>query len=780
MSIKCDLHVHSKYSAKPTNWITQKFGVPESFTEPEYIYKTAKEKGMTHVTITDHNKITGALQLSEKYDDAFVSCEVTAIFPEDNCKCHILTYDITEKQYNELMRIRKNIYDTVSYLNENGISHALAHPFYGVSSNISQWHFERFLLMFDLFELNGFRSTHENNTLVYVINSLDNEIMQLLYEKHEVGDKIEPTIKGFIRGSDDHSGIFIGKNYTKNSGSEIKDFFKNTNLNSLCGYNATPKELAYAIYSVGYQHLNTKFDLYKYVDKNTFISTMHKFLTTDNSINGKSFLYKLFRPNKANKLVDNGDTMELLFKIIENGKDMAVNLNTHNIADKWFDLTSNVINEATKDLIDYLLIQIESGNFFNIFKSLGSLSALYFLIVPYYVSYFIFQDTKKFSQSINIENRIITNGDKLKVAHFTDTFNETNGVAVTLRQTAACAQKYGYDYTFLTCGEGSLLSNEIAFKPVKTYDLPEYPELKLPCPPIIDIIDYCYNNNFTYIHSATPGAMGLVALLIAKIFQKPLFSTYHTAFPQYIKSLTQEKFMEGITWQYMLWYYGQCDLIFARSEAFKQELIENGLDGKKIIVMPKGVDTGFYIPDKTKKANIKKRLLYLGRISKEKGLDVLAKAFKLLDDTYELYMVGDGPYKEELQKELQWSKNVYFTGYLYGNDLLKHYQQADLFVFPSTSDTMGNVILEAHACGLPTIVTNKGGPQENVIDKKTGFVIEGNDEKILAKTIENVFCNYDLSEMGRQCRKVVEKYSFDKAFLDWMEQCDNYLNGRWC
>ena len=108
--IKCDLHVHSKYSAKPTNWITKQFKAPESFTEPESIYETSKKLGMSFVTITDHNKIEGALELVDKYDDVFVSCEVTTHFPKDRCKCHVLTYDITENQYKEMMYLRKNIY----------------------------------------------------------------------------------------------------------------------------------------------------------------------------------------------------------------------------------------------------------------------------------------------------------------------------------------------------------------------------------------------------------------------------------------------------------------------------------------------------------------------------------------------------------------------------------------------------------------------------------------------------------------------------------------------
>ena len=94
--IKADLHVHSKFSKRPTEWILQKIGCPESFTEPRQLYKIAKQRGMTLVTITDHNMIDGCLEIAH-LPDTFISEEVTAYFPEDQCKVHVLVYNITEK-----------------------------------------------------------------------------------------------------------------------------------------------------------------------------------------------------------------------------------------------------------------------------------------------------------------------------------------------------------------------------------------------------------------------------------------------------------------------------------------------------------------------------------------------------------------------------------------------------------------------------------------------------------------------------------------------------------
>ena len=422
-------------------------------------------------------------------------------------------------------------------------------------------------------------------------------------------------------------------------------------------------------------------------------------------------------------------------------------------------------------LLDYFIKQLDSGNILNIFKPLSSLPTLYFLIVPYYISYFVFQNTKNFAKEVYVDGGYGTNGS-IKVAHFTDTFYEVNGVAVTLQQILKQVKKMEYDYNFITCSDHESILGGKVFKPLEIYDLPEYPELKLAYPPILDIVDYCFNEDFSHIHTATPGTVGLVGLLVAKLLNKPLYSTYHTAFPQYIDAMMDEPFMTDVAWSYMKWYYKQCDKVFARSEVFRQELINRGLDESKVFVMRGGVDLNRFVPGVKDKKD-KKRLLYLGRVSIEKNLDILVEAFKMLNrNDVEMYIVGDGPYKEEMENLLS-DYDVTFTGYLFGDDVVKQYQQADFFVFPSSTDTMGNVILEAHACGLPTIVTDKGGPQEHVVDKENGFIIHSKNAKMLCDTINIVINNYDLVEMSKKCRESVKHMTFENSFNGWMKEYEN-------
>ena len=149
--MRIDLHVHSKFSTRPSQWLLQKLGCPESFTEPHEIYHIAKTRGMTLVTITDHNRIEGALEIAH-LPDAFVSEEITTYFPEDRCKIHVLALNIDEAQHRDIQKVRENIYELVDYLLAAGILHILAHPLFSVNDRLTVTHLEKLLLLFKNFE----------------------------------------------------------------------------------------------------------------------------------------------------------------------------------------------------------------------------------------------------------------------------------------------------------------------------------------------------------------------------------------------------------------------------------------------------------------------------------------------------------------------------------------------------------------------------------------------------------------------------------------------------
>jgi hypothetical protein len=223
---RADLHVHSSHSNKPTYWALRKFNCPESYSSPELIYHAARKQGMDFVTITDHNTISGVLEIAH-LPGVFVSSEVTCYFPEDGCKLHVVVLNINEDSFREILELRKNLYELVDYLHRSGIPHFVAHPLYAQNNKLSADHLEKLLLLFRVFEVkNGARAKRYGTFLEEILDSLTPEIIAELADKHDMAPVGEsPWIKGRVGGSDDHSGLFIAGAHTIVSGATNLDEF---------------------------------------------------------------------------------------------------------------------------------------------------------------------------------------------------------------------------------------------------------------------------------------------------------------------------------------------------------------------------------------------------------------------------------------------------------------------------------------------------------------------------------------------------------------------------
>jgi glycosyltransferase involved in cell wall biosynthesis len=198
----------------------------------------------------------------------------------------------------------------------------------------------------------------------------------------------------------------------------------------------------------------------------------------------------------------------------------------------------------------------------------------------------------------------------------------------------------------------------------------------------------------------------------------------------------------------MGWFYENMDHIAVPSRAYLEQLVEKGFDRAKLYVMPRGVDLERFSPEKRDLSfwhqfnlNGEFKFFYAGRISKEKNLVNLLDAFRSLrgDDGFsaKLILAGDGPDLIELKQEYS-NENILFTGRLDGEALSRAYASADFFVFPSLTDTFGNVVLEAHACGLPAIVSEEGGPCEIVRSHNSGLVVNARSSASLAEALRTV------------------------------------------
>ncbi|MFN2343078.1 MAG: glycosyltransferase, partial [Desulfonatronovibrio sp.] len=709
---RMDMHVHSKYSTRPTQWILQKMGCSESYTEPAYIYKRLKEKGMDLITITDHNRIDACLEIAH-LEDTFISEEITTYLPDDRCKLHVLAYDVSESQHKEIQKVRPNVYELVDYLDLENIIHAIAHPFFSINGKMNYDNFEKLLLLFSIFEFNGARDTSLNTGLEFILNNLCPKDFEYLENKHGFKARsVRPYDKGMIGGSDDHSSLNIGRMFTEVEGicpkAEYLEKIQNRKSKAL-GSAATPKTMAHNLYAIGYQFCKKKFNLEKYVGRDSFLQFMDKALHPGHTP-PKNFLNSIltymsskrrFRPVQGNRelhQVLSKETEKLIRTDPEINKIVRASVNPReHMGAKWFRFASKAGNKVLSHSAEQLLRQASLSGFMNLFQTLGSAGSLYSMLSPYFLSYSMFnQDrilSRDFVKKFNEHKKIRQFKPDIKVAHFTDTFYEVNGVALTLQQQAALAAKSEKEMTIITCKPDSRYMQEKPnvknFDPIGVFELPEYPEIKLFYPPFLEMLDFCFDQKITHIHTATPGPIGMAALAVSRLLQLPIYGTYHTSLPQYTGYLTGDFALEAVMWRYMVWYYNQLNIVFAPSLSTSRELQAKGVRQEKLKVYPRGVDINRFSPGKRngffeKNFGIthKIKLLYVGRVSKEKNLHILEQAFKELvsvSDNIHLIIVGDGPYRYEMEYNLK-DLPVTFTGYLNGEDLTQAYASSDLFV----------------------------------------------------------------------------------------------------
>ncbi|SPF52690.1 Glycosyl transferases group 1 family protein (fragment) [Candidatus Desulfosporosinus infrequens] len=200
--------------------------------------------------------------------------------------------------------------------------------------------------------------------------------------------------------------------------------------------------------------------------------------------------------------------------------------------------------------------------------------------------------------------------------------------------------------------------------------------------------------------------------------------------------------MKGIVWGLFKWFHGFSELNFCPSHDTWQVLESKGIENLRI--WSRGIDTSAFNPN-YKNLNIRADLnaedktifLYVGRLAPEKDLDILMESIDIVNsshvDKVQFILVGDGPYAQQMKEHS--FDNVEFTGYLKGRELSAMYASSDVFVFPSSTETFGNVVLEAMASGLPVIAVNSGGVKENVIHNFNGLMCPPRDAISLATAI---------------------------------------------
>jgi glycosyltransferase involved in cell wall biosynthesis/predicted metal-dependent phosphoesterase TrpH len=734
--MKIDMHAHSTHSKHPSEWFLQRLGAQESYTPVEQVYQLAKSRGMEYVTITDHNTIDGAMELHAAHpEDTFVSVEVTAYFPENGCKVHVLVYDLTPQQFDAIQKIRSDIYALRDYLRQEDLTCSVAHATYSVNGRMDVDTLEKLILLFDVFEgINGARSRFYNEGWMDLLQNLTPNDVEAMYDRHGIRPWAEDSwIKGFTAGSDDHAGLFIGETYTICPRMPLKDYLRavRDKQTQAGGRHGGHKSLAFAVYKIA-----CDFSAHKSGGSgNRLFSMINSLIFHDGQLGIKERL--TVRRMKKDRETHNriiGNFFDELADRRERGMTIDDRINRAynslaNLSDAYFEM---IAGSLEKDLLN--------GDSARIIRNMSASLPALFLSAPFFSSlHHMHQDREHLQVLRKRLHQHSEQKQEKRVLWFTDTINDLNGVAVTLRALAITAHENKRNLRVVTClpedqGAADLPPGTLNLPCVYTFTPEFYNAYTFRIPSLLKSIDMIAEYNPDEIIVSTPGPVGGVGLLAARIMSIRCTGIYHTDFKRQADMFIGDEWVSSAVEAYTSYFFRWMNEIRVPTREYMRILSERGLDRTRMKEFRRGIDSSFAMRDPDRQEAIRQRfdlddaplLIWAGRLGKEKNLDFLASIYETIhaeDPKVRLMIIGDGPEREALQKRFASNPCVHFPGRVAREELPHYYALADLLVFPSTTDTFGMVVLEAQACGLPALVTNVGGPQEIVKSGNTGRVI---------------------------------------------------------
>ncbi|GAB4247037.1 MAG: glycosyltransferase [Candidatus Methylacidiphilales bacterium] len=787
---RCDLQVHSCYSDRPSEWVLRKLGMPESFTRPREAYERLRAAGMDLITLTDHNRLDGCLEIRE-LPGVFLSEEVTTYFPEDGCKVHLLVWNLTEAQHKRIQELRANLYDLGAYLRDEGLAHGVAHPLFSLNGRLTADHFEKLILHFRTFEgLNGTREPLAQEVASLILSQLTEAQTEALAERHKMKSPLDrPWEKSLFGSSDDHGGLYLAGAWTRVEGDHTPESFLQAVMNGKAEPGGRPGDalrFSNSIYHIiltfardrlgnkaprGLQLLGKVAERFLQGQNPTDIPVGEKIAHLAEAVmTGKAF--EFLNPNDPsfNRQV----ALYFLDPRVKTRLDEII-ASEREPERRVFRMASQITNDLSYKLFQQFLARVHKGELVESLQPVTGLLPIAASVAPYAFSFHSLHSNRPFLETT--ARRFLAEVPEFlrntKRAWFTDTLEDVNGVARTIRTMSLSAKKRGAGLVTVT-SRSQITITDIPIKnfiPVGEFELPEYELQKLSFPPFLEIVDYLEKERFTECIISTPGPIGLCALAAAKILGLRTVGIYHTDFPQYVRILTEDDFLETVAWKFMHWFYAQLDLVYVNSNFYRQCWIERGIAPDKLEILPRGLDTELFHPKRRDPNFWPKRgadgpvVLYVGRISKEKDLALLIEIDALLKARgvrFQFALVGEGPYRRELQAALP---DALFTGILTGPELGQAYASADLFIFPSTTDTFGNVVVEAFASGLPVLVSDIGGPRELVEGPHMGRVLPAHHATLWADAIADLLAHPIPSEqLVRNANQMQVERSWDRAF----------------
>lgn len=372
----------------------------------------------------------------------------------------------------------------------------------------------------------------------------------------------------------------------------------------------------------------------------------------------------------------------------------------------------------------------------------------------------------------------------MRIAIFTDTFApDVNGVARILSHYTNYLEEKGIEFIVFAPNNKSSEPFSTHINRFMSFPFFLYPECRLALPNFFKIKAKLKEFQPDIIHIVTPFNIGMCGLRYAKKYHVPVVGSYHTNFDQYL-AYYDLQFLSKFFWKFMRWFYRHLSLTFVPSQDTLDQLRKMGFT--RMTIWGSGVDCELFHPDYSKDELRKKYqieepflLSYVGRLAPEKEVATLMKIARSLPqevkEKVHWLITGDGPSKEEMEQMAP--ENMTFTGYLDGKELAHVYAASDLFIFPSVTETFGNVVLEALAAGTPVIAAKAGGVKHIVQHEQTGLLCEPRNIEQFIAAITLLINDHELrKEMTNQAREYALTQTWDIIFDTLLSHYEQIVN----
>ncbi len=752
---RVDLHCHSTASEISKLGIQRSLGLPECATPPQEVYELAKRRGMDFVTITDHDTIDGCLEIADR-DDVFISEELTAWFRGEPQAVHVLCFGLTPDDHARLQEWNRDLEACAEYLHSHRIACSLAHPFYAVEAPLSPAHRRQLAQLFPVWETrNGSRARELNMPAAIYI------------ETHG------GTGTG---GSDDHAGVDIGRTFTETPPAATPEEFLSHIREGRAearGEQGSAAKWAHAAMALGTRALLLKEEAARQNGRrmpgseaedmrpDAVLKIAERVMSEGDTRRGE--VTSDLGPEDARALLD-----AFVASVgVEPGRALIDHMQADDFSHAELARRARRVHERRLRLVvGETLQKLESGvepselaahaiaTGRNLFQA--AIPA-----IPYApAAAFLGKEKAKLNPS---------EGPK-RVALIADAIGGVHGVTRTIERIRELGVP-GYDVEVI----GTDREVDRRLPAVAEVDVPFYAGLEVGMPSLPAMVEALAEGHFDAVHLTAPGPAGVTAALIARIMELPVLGSWHTELGAYAGLRSASGELERGVDAALSAFYRQCEWVLSPSPASDESLARLSIERSLIGRWGRGVDVSRFDPalrDADRYPG-EVKVLYAGRLTKEKGAELLVDSFLrayATDPRLHLLLAGGGPEEEMLRERL--GEQATFLGWLEGEELARAYASADVFLFCSRTDTFGQVLVEAGASGLPVVAVDEGGPSSIVADGETGRLCEPDAAMLAAAILQLADSPAWRAKLGRQAREAARARTWEASLLQLADGYD--------